>query len=178
MSSLLVSTLTLAPACPCGTETAPRRTDASTRATPVSLPSALRAISRCSSDTPAAATSSGWTTISAASPRNSSCALSCAAAAVARALAEQAPAARAGGRRAGGEQARRPPNSSKCRVHPRRSFRYMERGLTVKQTASGRGSGVSYIRDVWNSLLHSLKGTMPDSKSDAKINSLRCTRSC
>ena len=47
----------------------------------------------------------------------------------------------------------------------------MERGLTVKQIASGRGSGVSYIRDVWNSLLHSLKGTMPGSKSDAKINS-------
>ena len=47
----------------------------------------------------------------------------------------------------------------------------MERGLTVKQIASGRGSGVSYIRDVWNRLLHSLKSTMPDSKSDAKINS-------
>jgi hypothetical protein len=50
-------------------------------------------------------------------------------------------------------------------------FRYMERGLTVEQIASSRGTGVPYIRDVWNSLLHLLKGTMPDSKSDAKINS-------
>ena len=44
------------------------------RATPVSSPSALRAISRCSSDTPAPAASFG-TTMSAASPRNSRCAL-------------------------------------------------------------------------------------------------------
>ncbi len=39
---------------PMRTADAPRRTDASTRATPVSSPSALRTISRCPSDTPAA----------------------------------------------------------------------------------------------------------------------------
>ena len=42
MSSLLVSRLTFAPAWPCGTDTAPRRTDASTFAMPVSSPCSLR----------------------------------------------------------------------------------------------------------------------------------------
>jgi hypothetical protein len=50
-------------------------------------------------------------------------------------------------------------------------FRYMEQGLTVEQIASSRGTGVHYIRDVWNSLQHLLNGTMPTAKSDAKINS-------
>ena len=50
-------------------------------------------------------------------------------------------------------------------------FRYMERGLTIEQIASTRGTGVPYIRAVWNSLQHLLNGTMPTSKSDAKINS-------
>jgi hypothetical protein len=71
---------------------------------------------------------------------------------------------------AGSGRAGRPTARSAGSTHGE-VFRYMERGLTVKQIASGRGSGVSYIRDVWNSLLHSRKGTMPDSKSDAKINS-------
>ena len=92
----------------------------------------------------------GWTTISAASPRNSSCALSLRSCAPRHEHQRsrlpqrvQVVDEKEGSRRPAAQPLDVP-------VHPRRSFRYMERGLTVKQIASGRGSGVPYIRDGWN----------------------------
>ena len=143
--------LTLAPACPCGTETAPRRADAATRARPRSARRAHCARSALIvghtrsggvvgvDDDLGGLTEKFQVRVEPAQlpPRHDH---------LRSWLPQRVPVV---DEQAGSKPASRPIARCAGSTHGE-SFRYMERGLSVKQIASGRGSGVPYIRDVWN----------------------------